>query len=57
MVFLPADSQVFVAVSGDCYVAVAGLPNPRSDHAVVMAQFANECLYHFSVLVKQLEKQ
>jgi class 3 adenylate cyclase len=28
---------------GDCYVAVAGLPEPRKDHAVAMARFAHEC--------------
>ncbi|CAB9516454.1 Receptor-type guanylate cyclase gcy [Seminavis robusta] len=29
---------------GDCYVAVAGLPDPRKDHAMVMARFAVDCL-------------
>lgn len=33
-----------VEVVGDCYVAVAGLPDPRPDHAVVMGKFANDCL-------------
>jgi class 3 adenylate cyclase len=28
---------------GDCYIAVAGVPDPREDHAVVMALFADEC--------------
>lgn len=42
-----------VETVGDCYVAVAGLPEPRRDHAVVMARFSHECLYvshHFGSL-------
>lgn len=33
-----------VEVVGDCYVAVCGLPDPRKDHGVVMAKFANDCM-------------
>lgn len=44
-----------VETIGDCYVAVCGLPEPRSDHAVVMARFSRECLVKFSETVKQLE--
>jgi class 3 adenylate cyclase len=33
-----------VETIGDCYVAVCGLPDPRKDHAVVMARFARDCL-------------
>lgn len=40
---------------GDCYVAVAGLPTPRRDHAVLMARFARDCLYKTNELVKRLE--
>ena len=29
---------------GDCYLAVAGLPNPLPDHAVAVTKFARECL-------------
>ena len=36
-------------------MAVAGLPQPRKDHAMVMCRFANECLVTFNRLVKQLE--
>ena len=44
-----------VETIGDCYVAVAGLPEPRADHAVVMARFARDCMYHFHMLTNQLE--
>jgi class 3 adenylate cyclase len=44
-----------VETIGDCYVAVAGLPEPRKNHAVVMAQFANDCNTKLIRLVKQLE--
>jgi class 3 adenylate cyclase len=40
---------------GDCYVAVAGLPEPREDHAVVMVKFAFECLLKMGELTKNLE--
>ena len=39
----------------DCYVAVAGVPDARDDHAVVMAQFANDCLERFAILIRKLE--
>ena len=44
-----------VETVGDCYVAVAGLPEPRKDHHTVMARFARDCLHKFSYLVKKLE--
>lgn len=44
-----------VETVGDCYVAVAGLPEAREDHAIVMAKFAKECLIKFNELAKQLE--
>jgi class 3 adenylate cyclase len=44
-----------VEVVGDCYVAVAGLPDPRPDHAVVMAKFANDCLTRMFRMVRKLE--
>jgi class 3 adenylate cyclase len=44
-----------VEVVGDCYVAVAGLPDPRPDHAVVMAKFANDCLHRMFTTVRKLE--
>lgn len=42
-------------VTVDCYVAVAGLPEPRRDHALVMVRFAKECMQRMHVLVRQLE--
>lgn len=44
-----------VETIGDCYVAVAGLPEPRSDHAIVMARFARDCLNKMNMLTKELE--
>lgn len=43
-----------VETIGDCYVAVAGLPKPRSDHAIVMCRFANDCLQAMQKLTKIL---
>jgi len=40
---------------GDCYVAVAGLPEPRPDHAVAMVKFAHRCLKDMESLVQTLE--
>jgi class 3 adenylate cyclase len=44
-----------VETVGDCYVAVAGLPQPRPDHAIVMARFAHDCMVKMLALVKKLE--
>jgi class 3 adenylate cyclase len=44
-----------VEVVGDCYVAACGLPDPRKDHAVVMAKFAHECLRGMGNLTRELE--
>lgn len=44
-----------VEVVGDCYVAVCGLPDPRKDHAVIMARFAMDCVKEMKILVSELE--
>jgi class 3 adenylate cyclase len=44
-----------VETVGDCYVAVAGLPNPRKDHAIVMVRFARECMHRVNQLTRKLE--
>jgi class 3 adenylate cyclase len=44
-----------VETVGDCYVAVAGLPEVRKDHAVVMARFARDCMLKMRTLTKKLE--
>jgi class 3 adenylate cyclase len=44
-----------VETIGDSYVAVAGLPTPRKDHAVVMTRFASMCLSKMEQRVKELE--
>ena len=40
----------------DCYVAACGLPDPRKDHAVVMARFARDCLLKTNELTRRLER-
>jgi hypothetical protein len=45
-----------VETIGDAYVAVVGLPEPRDDHAVVMAKFARDCRWQMMELVRDLEK-
>jgi hypothetical protein len=44
-----------VAIIGDCYVAVCGLPVPQNDHAVTMARFARDCMHQIFALTKKLE--
>ncbi len=44
-----------VETVGDCNVAVAGLPEPREDNAVIMSWFAYECMIHMRELTKTLE--
>lgn len=45
-----------VETIGDCYVAVAGVPDPRKDHAVVMARFAADCASNLQdLLVNKLD--
>ena len=40
---------------GDQYIAVAGLPNYRSDHAEVMIKFAYRCLKAMMNITRKLE--
>jgi class 3 adenylate cyclase len=44
-----------VETIGDSYVAVVGLPEPRKDHAVVMARFARDCRDAMALLTRELE--
>ena len=44
-----------VETVGDCYVAAAGLPEPRKDHAVAMVRFARDCITMMRGLAKDLE--
>lgn len=39
-----------VETIGDCYMACAGLPRPRDDHALVVAKFARDMLHVFEDL-------
>jgi class 3 adenylate cyclase len=42
---------------GDCYCCVTGVPIPKEDHAVVMADFAREILSAFNAVASTLEVQ
>jgi hypothetical protein len=44
-----------VETIGDCYVAVTGLPEPRKNHAIAMARFANACMIKMKKTVGKLE--
>jgi hypothetical protein len=44
-----------VETIGDCYVAAAGLPEPRPDHAIAMARFSSECMGKMHAVVQSLE--
>ena len=39
----------------DCYVAVAGVPRRRKDHALIMARFARDAMDKFGEVVRDLE--
>jgi hypothetical protein len=39
----------------DYYVAVTGLPDPRKDHAAVMAKFARDCNEKIAIMTSRLE--
>lgn len=43
-----------VETVGDCYVAATGIPEPQSNHAVIMMRFARECLVQMHKVVVQL---
>jgi class 3 adenylate cyclase len=40
-----------VETIGDCYLAVTGLPEPRTDHAMIMAMFTHECARKMKALM------
>ena len=45
-----------VETIGDAYVAVAGLPEPRVDHAIVMTKFARDCREKMAEVTTRLGK-
>jgi class 3 adenylate cyclase len=44
-----------VETIGDCYVAVTGLPDPQPLHALIMTEFAIECIQRMTSLVRKLQ--
>jgi class 3 adenylate cyclase len=43
-----------VETIGDCYVAVASLPEPQENHAVIMVKFADDCMTKLGQLTTEL---
>jgi class 3 adenylate cyclase len=46
---------VKVESNGDSYIAVAGLLETKSNHAITMAQFAFECKLTMSTVIEEME--
>ena len=44
-----------VETTGDCYVGVCGLPEPRKKHATATARFAREAMIKFKEITRMLE--
>eukprot|EP00980_Cylindrotheca_fusiformis_P012967 scaffold3236_cov66-Cylindrotheca_fusiformis.AAC.33 len=44
-----------VETVGDCYVGVAGLPEPNKKHAIVACKFARDCLKKMKETTRRLE--
>jgi class 3 adenylate cyclase len=42
---------------GDCYIAAAGVPYPREDHAVVLSEFAEQCRRKANDVMKELSQR
>ena len=43
-----------LAITGDCYLAVTGIPKAQPDHAVRMTLFAAKCLYKMNQVLHNL---
>ena len=48
-------SCFYLLCDSDCYVASAGVPTPREDHAVAIARFASDILTAMPLLLTKLE--
>jgi class 3 adenylate cyclase len=46
-----------VETIGDCYVAVTGLPDPQPLHAVIMTEFALECIQQMKLLIAKVGRK
>ena len=55
---IATEMEVFrLSTVGDCYIATAGVPYPRDDHAVLLVQFAERCRRKANEVLQRLIKQ
>ena len=52
------EMEVFkLSTVGDCYIATTGVPYPRDDHCVVLAQFSERCRRKANEVLQRLSEQ
>jgi class 3 adenylate cyclase len=52
------EMEVFhLSTVGDCYIATTGVPYPREDHAIVLAQFSRRCRRKANEVLQKLREQ
>jgi class 3 adenylate cyclase len=50
--------EVFhLSTVGDCYIATTGVPYPREDHAILLAQFSRRCRRKANKVLQRLLEQ
>lgn len=55
---IATEMEIFrLSTVGDCYIATAGVPYPRDDHAVVLVQFAERCRRKANEVLQRLIKK
>ncbi|KAL7478292.1 hypothetical protein ACHAW6_004061 [Cyclotella cf. meneghiniana] len=55
---IATEMKVFkLSTVGDCYIAAAGVPYPREDHAVVLSEFAERCRRKANHVMEELSQR